>query len=629
MGSRASRVLPNPVPESAKGPRLVRTKHHNTRRKDAVWQSSILASLFCVEPPLQLSGMSLDVVLLPAMIASGLDRLLIYDGAISATVLGVGDVAFHVQPIVRRATAAYEDAQSLVQFLHDQKDVRRFVTDEVLISCVRDTRSHNPHEDNLYILRFVIPKGNHLDVVAKSVLATNIFVHGKVRALTVSVDAASAPAAMATMAKWRPVASVESFDRSSRDERVAISEDCVRILRASPFFADISTRDLTQLADLGTISIVDANVRLMAEGEIGGREMSILLAGTIAVKKTDPAQGTMRTVTVLHSGSCIGETSFLVHMARTATLVTQAACMLLSLDGSNFLRFLQHFPQVHRKLQGMLCERFVHNIAAQGSVPFFRAIPLERLVAWAQHCYIEDNVPAHQSVLPIVGKPKFSILLSGSVEHLQGGTQKSLVSTSGYFGSFGHVPLPPTGPWGSEASTATPCVFLSCDHAATDMVFDRAAVAAIQLRLSRQNIDVMPLLNLPDARKAILEFAGAEFSTENIEFLLAVQQFKLSPSLERAMSICNEFVDARAAQQVNIEAKMREDILVSLAAHKSGRPLSSSPVLFAPSGAIASLFDGAFDEILRLVRKDTLPRFKKTPLFAALLAAYPLFEHAI
>ncbi|EQC37810.1 hypothetical protein SDRG_04834 [Saprolegnia diclina VS20] len=632
MGSHASRVLPkNLLPHGTSGPQLVGANNHNKRRKDAVWQSSILASLFCVEPPLQLSAMSLDI-LLPATgaaIASGLDKLLIYDGSISADVLGVGDVAFHVHPIVNRdaATISTEDAPSLVQFIHDQKDVRSFVTDEVLISCVRDMRSqiNYPHEGNLYILRFLIPKGSHMDVVAKSVLATNISVQGKVRALTVSVDAELAPGSRTSSAKWRPVASVRSFGRSMLDERVAISEDCVRIMRASPFFADISSRDLTQLADLGTISLVDANVRLMAEGELGGREMSILLAGTIAVQKMDPVQGTLRTVAVLHSGACIGETSFLVHMPRTATLVTEATCMLISLDGSSFLRFLQNFPQVHRKLQGMLCERFVQNIAAQGGVPFFRAIPFEHLLAWAQHCYIEDGVPAFQSVLPIVGTPKFSILLSGSVEHLQSGTQKTLVSTTGYFGSFGHVPLPQAGPWGSEASTTTPCVFLSCDQVATDRVFDRSAIAAIQLRLSRQKIDVLPLLDLPDARKALLEFADAEFSTENLLFILAVQQFKLSPSLERAISIGNEYIDDRAAQQVNIEAKMREEILSSLALRVPRSTRSLLPVLLPAS--LATLFDSAFDEILRLVRKDTLPRFKKTSLFADLLSAYPLFLH--
>jgi hypothetical protein len=58
-------------------------------------------------------------------------------------------------------------------------------------------------------------------------------------------------------------------------------------------------------------------------------------------------------------------------------------------------------------------------------------------------------------------------------------------------------------------------------------------------------------------RPTLRQGAAAEFSTENIDFLLAVESYKEAPSADKAINIYNTFISEAAATQVNLSAAVR------------------------------------------------------------------------
>lgn len=58
-------------------------------------------------------------------------------------------------------------------------------------------------------------------------------------------------------------------------------------------------------------------------------------------------------------------------------------------------------------------------------------------------------------------------------------------------------------------------------------------------------------------RPTLLQYAQSEFSPENINFLLAVEAYKESPSVDKAMQIYTDFINEAAATQVNLSAAVR------------------------------------------------------------------------
>lgn len=62
---------------------------------------------------------------------------------------------------------------------------------------------------------------------------------------------------------------------------------------------------------------------------------------------------------------------------------------------------------------------------------------------------------------------------------------------------------------------------------------------------------------LKTMRPTLLQYAQSEFSPENINFLLAVEAYKESPSVDSAMQIYTDFINDAAATQVNLSAAVR------------------------------------------------------------------------
>ncbi|XP_040001910.1 regulator of G-protein signaling 5 [Xiphias gladius] len=109
--------------------------------------------------------------------------------------------------------------------------------------------------------------------------------------------------------------------------------------------------------------------------------------------------------------------------------------------------------------------------------------------------------------------------------------------------------------------------------------------------------DLETLLNNKIGLQAFHGFLRSEFSEENLEFWLACEDYRVSPSdLQRAKasSIYSQFINPDAPQEVNLDAETREALL---------------SVMDSPC---ADTFKKAQQRIYSLMAKDSYPRFLRS-----------------
>ncbi|KAK2815812.1 hypothetical protein Q5P01_026279 [Channa striata] len=109
--------------------------------------------------------------------------------------------------------------------------------------------------------------------------------------------------------------------------------------------------------------------------------------------------------------------------------------------------------------------------------------------------------------------------------------------------------------------------------------------------------DLETLLNSKCALQAFHSFLCSEFSEENLEFWLACEDYRVSPShlqKTKASSIYSQFIIPDATQEVNLDAETREALL---------------SVMDSPC---ADTFNKAQQKIFSLMSKDSFPRFLRS-----------------
>uniref|UniRef100_A0A667ZW33 Si:ch211-196h16.12 n=1 Tax=Myripristis murdjan TaxID=586833 RepID=A0A667ZW33_9TELE len=110
--------------------------------------------------------------------------------------------------------------------------------------------------------------------------------------------------------------------------------------------------------------------------------------------------------------------------------------------------------------------------------------------------------------------------------------------------------------------------------------------------------DLESLLNSKSGLQVFRWFLRSEFSEENLEFWLACEEYRLSPShvqKAKASSIYSQFICPDAPQEVNLDAETREALL---------------SVMDRPS---VDTFTPAQQTIYSLMAKDSFPRFLRSP----------------
>lgn len=104
-----------------------------------------------------------------------------------------------------------------------------------------------------------------------------------------------------------------------------------------------------------------------------------------------------------------------------------------------------------------------------------------------------------------------------------------------------------------------------------------------------QNLDA--LLNSKTGQQAFREFLRSEFSEENLQFWLACEDYRVSPSKTKASCIYSQFINPDAPQEVNLDAETREALLSVI------------------DSLCADTFNKAQKMIYSLMAKDSFPRF--------------------
>lgn len=109
--------------------------------------------------------------------------------------------------------------------------------------------------------------------------------------------------------------------------------------------------------------------------------------------------------------------------------------------------------------------------------------------------------------------------------------------------------------------------------------------------------DLETLLSNKHSLHSFRCFLRSEFSEENLDFWLACEDYRVTPSnvqKSKACGIYNQFINPDAPQEVNLDAETRETLL---------------SVIDSPC---ADTFNTAQQRIFSLMAKDSFPRFLRS-----------------
>ena len=126
----------------------------------------------------------------------------------------------------------------------------------------------------------------------------------------------------------------------------------VDALRQAPLFADLSKKELAELATHAEDMEVAEGQAIVREGE-NGHEFFVILDGEIEVS----AGG--KVVATRGGGDFVGEIALLEETKRTATVTAKSPLHVMVLTRQDFRRLVDNNPSVERKVMHALARRVV------------------------------------------------------------------------------------------------------------------------------------------------------------------------------------------------------------------------------------------------------------------------------
>jgi len=126
----------------------------------------------------------------------------------------------------------------------------------------------------------------------------------------------------------------------------------VTALKRAPLFADLSRKELTELAKVTDDVDFDTGKVLCREGQTG-QEFFVIMEGEVEITRRGKklARG--------GSGEFFGEIALVENLPRTATVTAQTPIRSFVLTRRSFLRLLDEQPRVERKVMRTLARRLV------------------------------------------------------------------------------------------------------------------------------------------------------------------------------------------------------------------------------------------------------------------------------
>lgn len=341
----------------------------------------------------------------------------------------------------------------------------------------------------------------------------------------------------------------------------------------------------------------------------------------------------------LTSGDYFGETALVFNIARTCGVRTAEKCLFLTVHKTDFENFLKICP-IEESLEKVIKRRMVSKFSTLG-IPFLNGIPDELLSSLASSVSIievpKDHVIFNQGD---VGD-RFYIIVHGSVKvettaitdsnsgiinishdnDREGSTETSTESVivGNSLGSLG-----PGQYFGEMSLVDTEChlrkatvtanqksILLSIDNESFQTFIGSNSVinAEFQLRLLKNSATLKNVLEHPLGIASFRDFLDEEHASENIEFWVAVKNFKDGASSaqrkQKGKNIYEKFCTTSSKKQINIAHKMLAEIDAALQKDEDISP---------------DIFDAAFLEIIRVLELDKFPRYKKSAYFKSFLS---------
>ncbi|KAL4150745.1 hypothetical protein PRNP1_010142 [Phytophthora ramorum] len=391
--------------------------------------------------------------------------------------------------------------------------------------------------------------------------------------------------------------------------------DFIGLLGTIPFFANLPKDKLAVLTEMSTIRVYPSNSVIFREDEGISTQMFVTLAGSVEVTSSR-AVGPLAK---LEAGSFFGEMSLLINIPRAATVKALDSCMLMSIEKNAFHTLLDQCPDVRVSVGKLLKERLLLKAILSGVLPFLESIPSERMIRFSHEVDIEDQVRKGDIVFRQHDEhdphdPKFVFLVYGALE-ITGNHRKP--STFGRDNSVFLTPGCYMGPFTfdrmnlrkGKVIARSSAVLLTCPFSTIQELFEEypAAGAAANIAWFGERCDFASVLRHGILTQRFQAFLESEHSDENFLFFQDIEKFRVieGDNERREMSehIRERYVQPDAPKEVNLPAGIRDSILEQMD--------KRSPV----DAIEATFFDEACDEIMRLMVKDSFPRFKKSMQF--------------
>ncbi|KAG7390914.1 hypothetical protein PHYPSEUDO_006398 [Phytophthora pseudosyringae] len=391
--------------------------------------------------------------------------------------------------------------------------------------------------------------------------------------------------------------------------------DFIGLLGTIPFFANLPQDKLAVLTEMSTIRVYPNNSVIFREDEGISTQMFVTLAGSVEVTSSR-ATGPLAK---LEAGSFFGEMSLLINIPRAATVTAIESCMLMSIEKKAFHTLLDQCPDVRLGVNKLLKERLLLKAILSGVLPFLDSIPSERMIRFSHELDIEDQVHKGDIVLRQQDEhdprdPKFVFLVYGALEI----TSKHMNPSK--FGHDNTVFLTPgcyLGPFTFERMNLrkgkvfarSSAVLLTCPFSKVLELFGEypSAGAAANIAWFGERCDFASVLRHGVLIQRFQAFLESEHSDENFLFFLDIEKFRvIEDDDERratAKHIRERYIHPDAPKEVNLPAGIRDGLMEQMEKQ-------------SPTDVVeATLFDEACNEIMRLMVKDSFPRFKKSPHF--------------
>jgi CRP-like cAMP-binding protein len=138
--------------------------------------------------------------------------------------------------------------------------------------------------------------------------------------------------------------------RGTRSSQAIRKRFKIALVQKVPLFADLSPREVTQIAQLLKDVEYPAGTQLVTTGDTGG-EMFMIVDGEVIVRSRPG-----RTFT-LKPGDFFGEMSLIDGAPRSATVEAKTPVRLLVIDQRDFWRMLDSAKSIVRKILHILCDR--------------------------------------------------------------------------------------------------------------------------------------------------------------------------------------------------------------------------------------------------------------------------------